>query len=272
MRLLHLGLLIYAMANGMEPREFFHKYKDHIQEYIMTGHENGWKNCDILSDYSTSYDERETQISMNLDKINTLNIKTTFTSSSCLLINYDISSQYSLKKLVDFGWEAHRHIRLALVIKMHSGITMNMITNTTKLPFLIAAKLDQDKEQFLCPVVGEIEPLLEDEMCNPSYASPKRKKLRVALLGIPPYFMLTKTGQIDGTDIRLMRILEQRHNFKADVIIPQSYYEAEIMVSNFYFIYLLSNLIKGISPETGSTVACQMHTQVKCTFSELHGT
>ena len=116
MRLLHLGLLIYAMANGMEPREFFHKYKDHIQEYIMTGHENGWKDCDVLSDYSTSYDESKTHISMNLDKINTLNIKKTFTSSSCLLINYDIGSQYSLKKLVDFGWKAHRHIRLAMVI------------------------------------------------------------------------------------------------------------------------------------------------------------
>ena len=202
MRLFHLGLLIYAMAKGMEPREFFHKYKDHIQEYIMTGLENRWKNCDILSDYSTSYDEIKTHISINLDKINTLNIKKTFKSSSCLLINYDIGSQYSLKKLVDFGWEAHPHIRLALVIKMHSGITLDMITNTTKLPFLIAAKLEQDKEQFLCPVVGEIKPLLEEKMCNPSYASSKHKKLKVALIGIPPYFMFTKTGQIEGTDIR----------------------------------------------------------------------
>ena len=233
MRLFHLGLLIYAMANGMEARDFFHKYKDHIQEYIMTGLENGWKNCDVLSDYSTSY-ESETQISMDLDKINTLNIKRTFTSSSCLLINYDIGSQYSLKNLIDFGWEAHRHIRLALVMKMHSGITLDMITNTTKLPFLITAKLDQDKEQFLCPVVGKIEPLLEDKICSPSYASSKHKNLKVALLGIPPYFMLTKNGQIDGTDIRLMRILEQKHKFKADIIIPQSYYDAEIMVSNFY--------------------------------------
>ena len=106
MRLFHLGLLIYAMANGMEPREFFHKYRDHIQEYIMTGLEKGWKNCDVLSDYSTSHDDSKTHISMNLDKINALNIKKTLTSSSCLLINYDIGSQYSLNKLIDFGCEA----------------------------------------------------------------------------------------------------------------------------------------------------------------------
>ena len=122
-----------------------------------------------------------------------------------------------------------------------------MITNTTKLPFLIAAKLEQDKEQFLCPVVGEIKPLLEDKMCNPSYASYKNKRLNVALLGIPPYFMLTKTGQIDGTDIRLMRILEQKLNFKADIIIPQSYVDAEFMVI-FLLNYQLSILITSLSP------------------------
>ena len=100
---------------------------------------------------------------------------------------------------------------------------------------MIAAKLEQDKEQFLCPIVGEFTPLLEDDMCNPTYASSKNKKLKESLQGIPPHFMLTKTGQIDGTDIRLMRILEQKHNFKADIIIPESYDETETMVS---FIYL----------------------------------
>ena len=222
------------LTNGEEHRKFFGKYKDKIQEYIMTGHEKGWKYCDILSASPFSH-ESEPHISMDIYKIKTLNIKKAFAFSSCLLVSYHVSSNFSLANLIDFGWEAIQHVRLALVVKMSSGITLDMMTNATKLPFLIAAELEQGREQFLCPIVGEINPILEDTMCKPSYASFKQKRLRVALLGIPPYFMVTNTGQIDGTDIRLLRILEQKLNFGAEITVPQSYLEADTKVCDDYF-------------------------------------
>ena len=226
-------MILSEPANGEEQGKLFDRYKDKIQEYIMTGHEKGWKYCDILSANSFSH-ESEPHISMDLSKIKTLNIKKTFASSSCLLVNYHVSGNISLATLFDFGWAAIQHVRLALVVNMSSGITLDMITNTTKLPFLIAAELEQGREQFLCPIVGEINSILEENLCKPSYASFKKKRLRVALLGIPPYFMVTNTGQIDGTDIRLLRILEQKLNFGAEITVPQSYLEADTKVCDDY--------------------------------------
>ena len=164
------------------------KYREEIQKYIMTGHEKGWKHCDILSAEYFSYDDQP-QMSMDLVKIRAVNIKTTFKFSSCLLVNYNIDSKASLATLIDFGRATIQHIRLALVVKLNKGITLDMITNTTNLAFLIAAELEEGKEQFLCPVVGEMKPMIEGEMCNPSFASYKEKTLRVALFGVPPYLL-----------------------------------------------------------------------------------
>ena len=125
-------------------------------------------------------------------------------------------------------------MRIAFVLKMGANVTLDMLKNTTKLPFLIAAELEQGREQFICPIVGEMIPRLEENMCKPSYASFKEKIVRVALLGIPPYFMVTNTGQIDGTDIRLLRLLEQKLNFRAEINVPQSFLEADTKVCDDY--------------------------------------
>ena len=96
---------------------------------------------------------------------------------------------------------------------MRLGLTLDMVTNTTKLPFLVATELGQAKEQFLCPVVGEVEPRLEQALCPASYVSYSYKTLRIGQIGIIPDFIFTNNGGFDGINIRLMDILQHRFNF-----------------------------------------------------------
>ena len=217
------ALLLSNVTFGAENRVFLDKHRAEIQEYIMTGHERGWKNCDILSANTLPHD-REPHVSMDLEHIKTLDIKTTFASSSCLLVSYDVEGNESLSTLLDFGWSSFQIVRLALVMKMNSGTNLNMIRNTTKLPFLIAAELEQGMEQFLCPVVGKIAPVLEQEMCDLSHVSYQGKQLRISHVGIPPQFIFDpNSGTVDGTTLRMMRILEQKLHFTAEIIFADSY-------------------------------------------------
>ena len=208
---------------------FLNKHKEAIQNYIKTGHEKGWKQCDILS-ADTSSHEGAPHVSMDLNKIKNLNVKFSFASSHCLLVTYKVNSKEDLSTLLEFGWTAIKHIRLALVMKMGSGITLDMTKNSTKLPFLIAADLDHgSKEQFLCPVLGQHEPRLEQEMCRPSYVSYKDKMLQIGIFGINPYFIATKNG-IDGTDVRLLQLLAKALSFRPEVIPLNSFTAALNMV------------------------------------------
>ena len=194
----------------------------------MTGHEKGWKQCEILSDGSsyeavtqggelsnTFLDEGEPQISMDLDKIKTMDIKSAFSSSHCLLVIYHIASNHELEGILDFGRTAFLHVRLALVVKMSSGISLDMAVNTTKLPFLVAAELDNQKEQFLCPVVGKNIPSLQGYMCEPSHADYRFKELRIGAVGMPPYWFPLNNNYTnpDGVDIRMIRMLAKRLKF-----------------------------------------------------------
>ena len=238
--LLFLGMafLLLDKALGGKLRLFLDKYKDEIQQYTMAGHEKGWTYCDILSADPFS-NEDQPQISMDLDKIETLNVESNFAFSNCLLVSYHISSLVSLEKLIDFGRAAIQHTRLALVVKLNSGITLNMIANTTKLPFMIAAELSKGREQFLCPIVGVSDPILEENVCNLSYASYKGKRLHVTFMGSAPNFILTNatTGHFDGTGIRLMRVLERQLNFRGEIIMPKSVLDAFTKVCH-YLIYI----------------------------------
>ena len=237
------AFLLQQKTLGEEQRMFLEKYRDEIQEYAMTGHEKGWTNCDILS-ADLFFNEDQPHISMELDNIQILNVRSNFAFSNCLLVSYQVSSLLSLEKLIDFGRAAIQHIRLALVVKMNSGITLNMITNTTRLPFLIAAELEDGREQFLCPVVGVSHPILEENVCNPSYASYKGKTLRVTFMGVPPNFIMTNAtiGLFDGADIRLMRILERQLNFRGEIIMPKSHTDAFIKVCQYFLPMYKSRL------------------------------
>ena len=238
--LLSLGTLLLTSntIQGKEQIMLLDKHKEAIQNYIMTGHEKGWKDCDILS-ANTLLNEGTPQFSMDLDKLNTLNPKSAFALSHCLFVTYDVGSKASLSALLDFGWATIHYIRLALVIKLDSSITLEMATNTTKLPFLVASVSDQAKEQFLCPVIGEVEPHLQQDMCKPSYVSYQNKILRITQLGIPPDFLLTSSSGLDGTNIRMMKILEDKLNFRAKIIVANSFtHEEDLVCSKTYILHL----------------------------------
>ena len=169
---------------------------------------------------------------------NKLDLRCTLSSSHCLLASYHIESQKSLSEIMQFGWEVIKHKRIALILSMAKGITLEMATNTDKLPFLVAARLGSGEKQFLCPVIGKIKPLMQSEMCDISYVSYKFKKLKIGLLGIPPHLIFD--GGIDGTDVRLIKLLAQKLKFQPDVVFPRTFSQGENMVRNvmYYSIYV----------------------------------
>ena len=242
--LVSFGTLIMSDGTLGQQGMFLERYREQIQSYIMTGHAGGWKNCDIMSADSFST-EGTPQIAMDLDKINTMNIKHAFASSHCVLVNYKVGDAADLPALLAFGWAAINHVRIALVLKFGSGITLDMVANTTKLPFLVAADLKQGKEQFLCPVVGEIEPRLENSMCKPSYVSYENKTLRIAQMGIPPDFIITSSKVLDGLNIRLMKIIEHKLNAKAKIYVPRDPRSHDQMVSIWQYTkwHIMTKLI-----------------------------
>ena len=123
---------------------------------------------------------------------------------------------------------AFSYVRLALVLKLNSGITLDTISNVTNLPFLVAAESNDRNRQFLCPVVGEKEPRSELDMCDPSYVSPMNKTLRVGIWGSYPNVINTELHQ--GIDFNLLTILAKKLKFTPKIIAPPSYIESVIMV------------------------------------------
>ena len=160
---------------------------------------------------------------MSLEKIETLNLKSIFSSSTCLLISYEISSEDSLSTLLEFGKKAINYIRLALVIRMAEGISLEKAKNTSNLAYMIATESKEGLEQFLCPIIAKSKPQMENEMCQPSYLDYKNKALRVGLMGMPPDFGFTSNGTIDGVNVRLIKMMAQRLHFMPDIHIANSF-------------------------------------------------
>ena len=222
-------LFVLDAALGQFKNIFMAKHRNSIQEYIMTGRERGWQNCDILS--VNPSDLGVPHILMSMGQIQNLNIKSVFKNSHCLLVNYDVCIGDSLSNLLQFSWEAAYHVRLALVMKICNGLTFETATNTSTLPYLVATESESNVEKFICPVVGEIKPRLENEICNPSYLKYKNKALRVGLLGVPPDFVLTKTG-VEGINIRLIKMMAKKLKFLPNIKFASSFKGAEDQSSN----------------------------------------
>ena len=215
------GILLFSL--GVQGQHhILLKYKKAMQNYLMTGHEMTWHDCDILSANGYSNNDGP-QITMSLEKIETLNLKYVFSSSTCLLISYEISSEDSLSTLLEFGKKAINHIRLALVIKMVAGISLETAKNTSNLGYMIATESKEGLEQFLCPVIAESKPYMEAEMCKPSNLDYKNKALRVGLVGMVPDFGFTRNGTIDGVNFRLIKMMAQRLHFMPDIHIANSF-------------------------------------------------
>ena len=224
------GFLISLMEiQGRELTTFFAEHKVGIQQYIMVGHEKGWQSCDILS--LSPHKSDAPQFHMDFETFGKLDLSLMLASSHCLLAAFTIESKAGLSAIIQFGWRVIRHKRIALILSMGKGITLDMAQNTVKLPFLIASLLEGGQKQFLCPIVGRNEPLMQDYMCEMSYASYRYKKLKVGIFGPKPYIFSTNNG-IDGTDVRLLKLLAQKLKFVPELMIPMSYRHGANLVNN----------------------------------------
>ena len=225
--LIAFRLLFFCLPSlGQKIDDFLQQHKENVQNYIMVGHSKSWTQCDVLS--SNSVGDDAPQLLMNFVEFQKLDMRSALSSCHCLLASYHIESQESLSEIMRFGWEVIKHKRVALILSMAKGITLEMATDTDKLPFLVAARLESGGEQFLCPIIGRIKPLIQSDMCEISYVSYKYKKLRIGLFGISPHLIFD--GGIDGTDVRLIKLLAEKLKFKPDVVIPRTFAQGENMV------------------------------------------
>ena len=209
------GILLSSYkAIGVPSKSFTQKYLDALQSYIMTGHGHGWNHCDILSD-KAGINHSVPNFVMDLDKLRTLDKKSFFTMSHCILVAYQVSSEEGLSDLIQFGQTAINFKRIAFELRLDRNITLDLVMNSTTLPILVAAQLDQGEEQFLCPVVGETRPRLQKVMCKPSYTSPKGKVIRIGMVGMEPHFIVEPSSEygVEGTDPRLVKLLSQKFGF-----------------------------------------------------------
>ena len=184
-RLLALWLVVVLLSSDANGDMFLARHRDAIENFIMTGYGKGWENCDIITDapQGPGFLKSNPLYAMEVDHLKNFDVSTSLSSSHCVLSSYFVRSNKSLSNLIDFGWTAIQHKRIALVLKMGPGLSLDMATNVTKLPFVIATELWNGQPQFLCPVVGEAEPSLQDSICDTSL---KDKTIRIGCFGLPP--------------------------------------------------------------------------------------
>ena len=226
------GVLLFSKASlGQKLDKFMEEHRVQIQNYIMAGYGGGWAHCDMLSLNPLVVDTP--QFIMGFETFYKRDIGSALSSSHCLLATYHIENKESLSAIIEFGWRVLQFKRVALILSMTKGITLDMATNTENLPFLIAAKLEGGGRQFLCPIIGRSEALMQGHMCDMSYVSYRYKKLRFGwrIFGIIPHIFPTKDG-IDGTDIKLVKLLAEKLKFMPIVVIPRSYEQGANMVGN----------------------------------------
>ena len=178
-------ILLLKQVHGSGLEMFAAKHKAAIQEYIMVGYGDGWKHCDILSaNPEASLYEDIPHFAITLEKLLTIDTGSILSSSHCLLALYEVNTHQNLTSIIEFGWKAIQYKRIALILKMGSGLTLDHRINTTKMPFPVAAEVGNGKEQFICPLIGKVEPLLQEHMCEKSHISFENKTLRIGMLGL----------------------------------------------------------------------------------------
>ena len=186
--LLSMGAILMAReTHGLELDMFMAKHLVAIEEYIMAGHGNGWTQCDIVAANlkKSSIYQHIPSVATDIKNLERIDIGATFSSSHCLLAMYEVESLQNLASLMEFGSRAIQHKRLALVIKMVPGLSLKNTFDTERPPFLVAALLENDKEQFICPRV--VNP--QKYMCDKSVVKFEGNMIHVGFLGMGPNFV-----------------------------------------------------------------------------------
>ena len=178
-------LLSSSEVHGLGLEMFMAKHRTALQEYIMAGYGDGWKNCDILSgkQEDAGFYENIPHFAITHENLLTIDVGSTLSSSYCVLASYEVNTLQNLAFIMQFAWKAIQYKRIALILKMTSGMTLDHNINMTKLPFPVAAEVENGKEIFICPFIGEVEPILQEHMCGKSFVSLEKKTLRIGMVG-----------------------------------------------------------------------------------------
>ena len=190
-----------------------------IEKFIMAGYGGGWNTCDIIA-VSPSPVEHDflldtPHLSLELKQLKTLDIRFVLSKSHCILVWAQANDNATMTSIVEFGWTAIQHKRIGMMLRLGTNFTLDKVTNTTKLPFLIAAQLDNGNSQFLCPSLVSHQPLLQQSMCNKDHTDYKGKTIRVGLwVASRPYGYLTEDGVPDGVDKRFLDVLQSKMGFR----------------------------------------------------------
>ena len=176
---------MFYKAQGLGFEMFTAEYRRPIEEYVMTGYGDGWRHCDTLwaNKQEANIDEDIPNFSITLDRLSTIDLRSILSYSRCVLAIYEVDTIENLASIIKFGWKAIRNKRIALILKLGSGLTLDNPINRTRLPFPVAASLENGVEQFICPFIGEDVPILQGQMCIKSYLSLERKTVRIGVTG-----------------------------------------------------------------------------------------
>ena len=177
-------LLLSSEVQGLRLEMFMAKHRTALEEHIMTGYGDGWKHCDILSgkQEDAGFYENIPRFAITHENLLTIDVGSTLSSSHCILASYEINTVQNLAFIMEFAWKAIQYKRIALILKMTSGMTLDHNINMTKLPFPVAAEVENE-EIFVCPFIGEAEPILQEHMCGKSFVLLEKKTLRIGMVG-----------------------------------------------------------------------------------------
>ena len=218
-------LVLQPTSHGQQFQSFINKYRDAIETNIMVGYGGGWKNCDLLKttphyDGIASPDGPELSMDISsLRKVGTSTLLNALAASHCVVLTAHISEQIHLSNIIDISWSILKHKRVGIALNMGHNATLGLLSTVPNFPFVIAALKDGGSvEQFLCPQLGLTTPALQNTMCRPCHPSAMSyagKKLRLGFFGLKPYIFKTPNSELEGVDVRLLRMLEKKMKFQS---------------------------------------------------------
>ena len=223
----HLIVLIIFLSSqscsrGQDFGRFIAKHKEVIENYIMAGYGSGWSECDLMAVSPQKNDKlfNVPGFVMSMAYLKAFDISRELSDSHCLLLTAHVENSTLLADLIEFGWTAVHHRRLGMALRLGTNLTLDMATNTTNLPFLIAAQLERGRAQFLCPRIGGHMPHLLDVIPHPTYSG---KPIRIGHMLLPPFSYVGVDGRPHGVDIEFINLLKRKMHFKVIFIKPSSY-------------------------------------------------
>ena len=223
-------LLLFSLSISVECRDFntfVSLYKQNIEDFIMTGYGNGWQTCDIIAVHPLEliFFLDVPHVTIEREKLKILDVDRSLDTSAvakahCILVLARADNYATISSITEFGWTAIEHKRIGMMLQLGSNLTLDKLTNITKLPFLIAAQLENGEDQFLCPTIESYQPVLQQSMCRKDVADYRGKTIRVAVYtAAKPFGYMTEDGFGEGVDKRFINVVKRQFGFSTTEIL-----------------------------------------------------